>query len=56
MNPTPPSTTPDNAARILIRGGDVFDGSGDHARDEDAPTGPLNVYGQTKLEGEEAFA
>jgi N-acyl-D-aspartate/D-glutamate deacylase len=28
MNPTPPSTTPDNAARILIRGGDVFDGSG----------------------------
>ena len=31
----------------------VFDGSGAHARDEAAPTGPLNVYGRTKLEGEE---
>jgi dTDP-4-dehydrorhamnose reductase len=31
----------------------VFDGSGQDARSEDAPTGPLNVYGQTKLEGEE---
>ena len=26
----------------------VFDGSGSTPRDEDAPTGPLNVYGQTK--------
>ena len=33
----------------------VFDGSGDHYRDEDAPTGPLNIYGRTKLEGEQAI-
>ena len=33
----------------------VFDGSGSAPRGEDAPTGPLNVYGQTKLEGEEAI-
>ena len=31
----------------------VFDGSGDAARDEEAATGPLSVYGQTKLEGED---
>lgn len=33
----------------------VFDGSGTSPRTEDAPTGPLNVYGHTKLEGEEAI-
>ncbi len=33
----------------------VFDGSGDAPRGEDAPTGPLNVYGITKLEGEQAI-
>jgi dTDP-4-dehydrorhamnose reductase len=30
----------------------VFDGSGHAARDEQAATGPLSVYGRTKLDGE----
>lgn len=33
----------------------VFDGSGQQARREEAPPAPLNVYGQTKLAGEQAI-
>ena len=34
----------------------VFDGSGDAARSEEAATGPLSVYGASKLAGERAVA
>jgi dTDP-4-dehydrorhamnose reductase len=34
----------------------VFDGSGSTARNEQAPTGPLSVYGRTKRDGEQQIA
>lgn len=31
----------------------VYDGSGEHDRDESTPTAPLNAYGRSKLKGDE---
>ncbi|MGM9515902.1 dTDP-4-dehydrorhamnose reductase [Roseateles sp. DB2] len=46
----------DTQALLLHYSSDyVFDGSGQDPRDEQAATGPLSVYGQTKLAGEQAI-
>lgn len=59
------ATTPEAVARWAAEHGAlfvhystdyVFDGSGTDARAEDSATAPLSVYGQTKLEGEQAIA
>ncbi len=58
INATAPGVLAEEAARsgaLLVHYSTdyVFDGSGSAPRSEDAPTGPLSVYGRTKLEGEE---
>ncbi|HWH74262.1 MAG TPA: dTDP-4-dehydrorhamnose reductase [Methylibium sp.] len=60
INATAPAVLAREAAALgatLVHYGTdyVFDGSGSTPRTEDAPTGPLSVYGATKLEGEEAI-
>lgn len=60
INATTPGLIAQEAARsgaLLVHYSTdyVFDGAGDLPRDETALTGPLNVYGQTKLEAEQAI-
>ena len=43
-----------NAQLVHVSTDYVFDGNSSVALIEDAPTGPINLYGQTKLAGEQA--
>jgi dTDP-4-dehydrorhamnose reductase len=61
INTTAPAVLAEEAKRldaVLIHFSTdyVFDGASTVPYDEQAPTGPLNVYGRTKLEGERAVA
>ena len=58
LNATSPGVLAEEAARsgaLMVHYSTdyIFDGSGNTPRDEDALTGPLSVYGRTKLEGEQ---
>lgn len=44
-----------NACLVHYSSDYVYPGSGDTPWKEDSPTGPLSVYGQTKLEGDQAI-
>jgi dTDP-4-dehydrorhamnose reductase len=60
INATAPAAlaqaTSDMGCRLIHYSTDyVFNGSGSTPWTEDAPTGPLNVYGKTKLAGEQAI-
>lgn len=59
LNETAPKIMADYAAQhripfVHISTDYVFDGSGNHARTEDETPSPLNVYGASKLAGEQA--
>ena len=61
LNATAPGVLADEAKRsgaLLVHYSTdyVFDGSGSAPRTETSPTGPLSVYGRTKLEGEQLIA
>lgn len=61
LNATTPGVLAREAARLnalLVHYSTdyVFDGSGDAPRSESDATGPLSVYGRTKLEGEQLIA
>lgn len=43
-----------NAKMLYLSTDYVFDGKGDQPFETDCPKGPLNVYGESKLKGEEA--